>query len=109
MRQPTGTPPVSREDLIGDTLQSTFQTRKDSTFQLFSIQGFSRFSTTRFPGGTLPSDWASVEGIHDEIHTIVGTNGGHMSTIPVSAFDPIFWLHHTQVRIPKTPLRKPAM
>jgi tyrosinase len=36
----------------------------------------------------------SLEAIHNDIHGYVG-NGGHMGEVAYSAFDPIFWLHHT--------------
>ncbi|KAL8958388.1 MAG: hypothetical protein Q9193_004543 [Seirophora villosa] len=38
----------------------------------------------------------SIENMHNAIHMMVG-NGGHMSNIPYSSFDPIFWLHHANV------------
>ena len=37
------------------------------------------------------TNWGSLEDIHNAVHSLVG-NGGHMSGIDVSAFDPIFWL-----------------
>lgn len=40
--------------------------------------------------------WGSLEDIHNSIHGRTG-GGGHMGFTSVSAFDPIFWLHHTQV------------
>lgn len=46
-------------------------------------------------GGT--SGFDSIESIHDVIHTVTGGNGGYMTNIGVSAFDPIFWLHHTMI------------
>lgn len=40
----------------------------------------------------------SLEAIHDSIHVYVGgQNGGHMGDPAVAAFDPIFYLHHTNV------------
>ncbi|KAK2459729.1 hypothetical protein APHAL10511_008263 [Amanita phalloides] len=48
----------------------------------------------------------SLEGIHDNIHVVIGgiltvggkrEAGGHMSAVPYSAFDPIFYLHHTTI------------
>lgn len=39
----------------------------------------------------------SFESVHDVIHTSAGGNAGDMTDIGVSAFDPIFWLHHTMV------------
>lgn len=45
---------------------------------------------------TSPIDFASVEQIHNTIHGAVGfgPSFGHMSSVHVAAFDPIFWLHH---------------
>jgi tyrosinase len=43
-------------------------------------------------------NYDSIESVHDTIHGLVGGgNNGDMSIIDVSAFDPIFWLHHTMV------------
>jgi tyrosinase len=38
-------------------------------------------------------DRNSVENLHNTIHLSVGGNG-HMAYIPMSSFDPIFWIHH---------------
>ncbi|OAA61176.1 putative domain, di-copper centre [Niveomyces insectorum RCEF 264] len=38
----------------------------------------------------------SLESLHDTIHTLVGLQG-HMTWIPFSAFDPVFFLHHCMV------------
>ena len=38
------------------------------------------------------TNYGSLEDIHNAVHTIVGGSGGHMSSVPISAFDPIFWL-----------------
>ncbi|KAF3097979.1 hypothetical protein TWF569_009000 [Orbilia oligospora] len=40
---------------------------------------------------------ASVESIHDGIHVWVGGLYGHMTSVPYSSFDPVFFLHHTNV------------
>ncbi|OCL03657.1 Di-copper centre-containing protein, partial [Glonium stellatum] len=40
--------------------------------------------------------WGSVEDIHNAVHGLTG-GGGHMSDPQVAAFDPIFWLHHTNI------------
>lgn len=39
--------------------------------------------------------WGGMEDIHNAVHGLTGGPGGHMSSIAKSAFDPIFWLHHT--------------
>ncbi|CAH0055494.1 unnamed protein product [Clonostachys solani] len=46
--------------------------------------------------------YMSLEYIHNNVHNMVGgsnflSGAGHMSDVPVAAFDPIFWLHHTQI------------
>ena len=38
------------------------------------------------------ADWGSLEDIHNAVHNLVGGARGHMSVVPRSAFDPIFWL-----------------
>ena len=35
----------------------------------------------------------SVESLHDDYHGHCG-GIGHMSRVPIAAFDPVFWLHH---------------
>lgn len=39
----------------------------------------------------------SVESLHDSIHTVGGGVYGHLAIIAYSGFDPLFWLHHTNV------------
>ncbi|KAF4991858.1 hypothetical protein FGRMN_7576, partial [Fusarium graminum] len=46
--------------------------------------------------------YISLEYIHNNVHNLTGgsdyaTGMGHMSDVPVAAFDPIFWLHHVQI------------
>ena len=43
-----------------------------------------------------PSNVDSLESIHDALHNTLGSNG-HMTYLDYAAFDPVFWLHHTQV------------
>jgi tyrosinase len=41
------------------------------------------------------SDFSSrLENVHNSVHVWVG---GSMSQIPIAAFDPIFWAHHTMI------------
>ncbi|KAF5672507.1 tyrosinase precursor [Fusarium heterosporum] len=46
--------------------------------------------------------YISLEYIHNNVHNLTGGSDyavgmGHMSDVPVAAFDPIFWLHHVQI------------
>ncbi|ETN37390.1 uncharacterized protein HMPREF1541_08381 [Cyphellophora europaea CBS 101466] len=66
-----------------------------STYQLFTdVTDYVSFSCFT-PNGRLNSG-NNVENIHGNIHNIVGGNG-HMLYPEISAFDPIFWLHHANV------------
>jgi hypothetical protein len=42
----------------------------------------------------MPYSYVALETPHNSIHDVIGGEGGNMSDISISAFDPIFWLHH---------------
>ena len=42
----------------------------------------------------LLTDYIPLEVPHNSLHDIIGGDGGNMSDISISAFDPVFWLHH---------------
>ena len=42
----------------------------------------------------LLTDYVPLETPHNNLHDIIGGEGGNMSDISISAFDPVFWLHH---------------
>ncbi|CAG8720088.1 1794_t:CDS:2, partial [Scutellospora calospora] len=51
---------------------------------------------------TNPSDenyghFSSIEVVHDALHDAIGGAGGHMSYPDIAGFDPIFYLHHSNV------------
>ncbi|RVD83947.1 Tyosinase C-terminal domain [Arthrobotrys flagrans] len=79
LRQPTSDG-VTQEDLADRTLQNGYTNRRQSTYLAFSQGRYNDFA-------------ASIESIHDEVHAAVGGQG-HMTYVPYSAYDPIFWLHH---------------
>lgn len=42
-----------------------------------------------------PGSSGNLEDLHGAYHVMVGGNSsGHMSYVPLAAFDPIFWMHH---------------
>ncbi|KAL2067332.1 hypothetical protein VTL71DRAFT_1757 [Oculimacula yallundae] len=59
-------------------------------YALVKPTSFNEFGTTATPG-------TSIESVHNQVHGAIGLAGGHMSILSYSAFDPIFWLHHTNV------------
>ncbi|KAI1474550.1 Di-copper centre-containing protein [Daldinia eschscholtzii] len=82
--------------------------------RVLGIEKFEDFATKRAPGSGAdkPDEkvppFDSGENIHDLMHVMCGGDGvrtdreniyyaGHMSHVPVAAFDPIFWFHHCNV------------
>ncbi|KAI6838910.1 hypothetical protein KC343_g96 [Hortaea werneckii] len=80
------------------TLSDILQLRADLWAALSSAQTYPDFSTeARLDGaskGTKGLNPSNLEAIHDHVHVLVG---GHMSFVSQATFDPIFWLHHTNV------------
>ena len=40
------------------------------------------------------TNYVPLETPHNTLHDVIGGDNGNMSDITISAFDPIFWLHH---------------
>jgi tyrosinase len=38
-----------------------------------------------------------LEDLHGAVHVYVGGDTGHMSQVPLAAYDPIFWTHHAMI------------
>jgi hypothetical protein len=68
-----------------------FNTLHAKTFEEFSSQVV--FLEKRYK----PYSYVPLETPHNSIHDIIGGDGGNMSDISISAFDPIFWLHHSNM------------
>nr|XP_036576373.1 tyrosinase [Colletotrichum truncatum]KAF6783111.1 tyrosinase [Colletotrichum truncatum] len=69
----------------------------------FIMQSYTEYATAssnRFdpqkPSNIDFRGWGSIEDIHNAVHNYVG-GSGHMSNPEISSFDPIFWLHHTNI------------
>ncbi|KAF2877846.1 hypothetical protein BDV95DRAFT_479733 [Massariosphaeria phaeospora] len=81
---------ASRNDLVAlelDRMRSNLQSR---VYNVLALQhNYTEISNDRRPGD-------SIESIHDVLHNTLGSDG-HMSYLAYSAYDPIFWLHHTNV------------
>ncbi|EFW99188.1 tyrosinase central domain containing protein [Grosmannia clavigera kw1407] len=84
-------------------------TLKDAVFRLLTrdyTTKYVNFASTKHVAENLenaPGDTAkgylSLEQIHNSVHDFIGGNTnragrGHMSSVAVAAFDPVFWLHH---------------
>lgn len=73
---------------------------REAFYRVVTMEDYEMFSTRKRLDGTRPQAWGSVESLHDKLHLWCGGGYfgepayGHMSWVPVAAFDPIFWLHH---------------
>ncbi|KAH1293571.1 prephenate dehydrogenase (NADP(+)) [Aspergillus fumigatus] len=83
----------------------------------FKFSSWGAFASTKWcneenkpPASQQTRDILSLEYIHNNVHNWVGgtdylgdpskpdlQGAGHMSSVPVAAFDPIFWLYHNNV------------
>lgn len=92
------TPPYDKSDIniLNDTLN---RAREQNAKDLVKIMTESSYKDWRAfsnhgPSGTKRD---SLEGFHDGYHSNLGGDHGHMSTVPIAAFDPVFWLHHCNI------------
>ncbi|KAL7900614.1 Monophenol monooxygenase [Trichoderma sp. SZMC 28014] len=102
-----------REALEGPLSHSTGSsdrlTLKDAVFRLLTDEystKYEHFASTKHKPELLEGNEAkgylSLESIHNSVHNFIGGDNvvagcGHMSSVPVAAFDPIFWLHHCNI------------
>ncbi|KAL1870506.1 hypothetical protein Daus18300_005194 [Diaporthe australafricana] len=65
-------------------------------YNLFTnYDNFTIFSNEGWAANTTSYD--SLESLHDNVHALLGGFDGHMTIVPFSAFDPLFFLHHCNV------------
>ncbi|KUI66030.1 Polyphenol oxidase 1 [Cytospora mali] len=65
-------------------------------YNLFSnYDNYTMFSNEGWAADT--SKYDSLEALHDNVHAMLGGIDGHMTIVPFSAFDPLFFLHHCMV------------
>lgn len=97
VRYPNRQTGASRDERIAPILANELASlRNNVSLLLLSYKDFDAFSYNRWDPNTNPGDFGSLEDVHNEIHDRTGGNG-HMSSLEVSAFDPLFWLHHMYV------------
>lgn len=65
-----------------------FNTLHAKTYEEFSSQLVTTLKHYK------PYSYVPLETPHNSVHDIIGGDGGNMSDISISAFDPLFWLHH---------------
>ncbi|EFY96910.2 tyrosinase [Metarhizium robertsii ARSEF 23] len=89
--------------------ENVYRILTDVYFQ--SYETFSSTYLTHDKKNLKPTEYLSLEMIHNNIHVWTGgwvegpvtkvtgvpVTAGHMADVPVASFDPIFWLHHCNV------------
>jgi hypothetical protein len=58
------------------------------TYETFSSHPVS------YTPSNIVSNYIPLETPHNTLHDVIGGDGGNMGEISISAFDPLFWLHH---------------
>ncbi|KAL5447870.1 hypothetical protein PMIN07_001857 [Paraphaeosphaeria minitans] len=98
LRRPVQNPTRSNNNGLNAIFGQARVGWRQRVFALFaSKQPWGYASTAAFGVKTSHSNADSFESIHDDIHGTVGGTDGHMSYLDVAAFDPFFWLHHTNI------------
>ncbi|KAL9070477.1 MAG: hypothetical protein Q9157_005808 [Trypethelium eluteriae] len=95
--------PSSISDTKGSStlLNATLNRERENntTIILDMIKDYNSFAS--FSSDSLsPGLSGSLEDIHGNYHGLIGGprgRQGHMSQVPIAAFDPIFWIHHCQI------------
>lgn len=93
--------PTSQTSKCAAAYSASRQSLQDQMYSLFTrCTDYLHFSND-MAGSSSTACSTSLENIHNTVHSIAGgpdnTNAGHMTFIPISSYDPLFWLHHTNV------------
>lgn len=86
----------SNNSVINNYLVSHTAQNQQRLYNLFSsYDNYTIFSNEGWAADT--SKYDSLEALHDNVHAMLGGLDGHMTIVPFSAFDPLFFLHHCMV------------
>jgi tyrosinase len=98
LRWPTSVNPdaTTQSSVVVSQLDSNQPQMKQRLYTLFTnYNNYMNVSNEAWIASAGPGSYDSFESVHDQIHgTTGGPNYGDMSIIDVSAFDPVFWMHH---------------
>lgn len=86
----------SRNSQVTAAISTMAAALRKSVVIALAFQNYNAFSNNRWLQNQQAGQYGSLENMHDNLHGALGGNG-HMSSLEVSAFDPVFWLHHCNV------------
>lgn len=98
LRNPAGLSPDQPSDntAVNQNLQDHLVQNQQRLYNLFS--SYSNYTIVSNEGWAADtSQYDSFESIHDNVHNLLGGAYGHMTIVPFSAFDPLFFLHHCMI------------
>ncbi|KAJ6444861.1 tyrosinase precursor [Purpureocillium lavendulum] len=88
------TEPPSNNSKVNEALLSKLPEIQQRLYVLFSgYHDYNAFSNKAWAASQGLSTMDSIESVHDLIH-IYGGSKGHMTYVPLSSFDPLFFFHH---------------
>lgn len=91
------TAPPSENFQVSAALLSKLPELQQRLYIIFSnYHDYNAFSNKAWAASQKASNLDSLESVHDIIHLYGGLKG-HMTYVPLSSFDPLFFLHHTMV------------
>ncbi|SMY28040.1 unnamed protein product [Zymoseptoria tritici ST99CH_1A5] len=92
----------SNNDQAAANMAAQSASLRDQVYQLLTAcDDWMHFSNDQ--AGATAKCANSIESIHNNVHTLAGgagangVSGGHLTYLPLSTYDPIFWLHHANV------------
>ncbi|KAI0383782.1 Di-copper centre-containing protein [Hypomontagnella monticulosa] len=90
---------TSNNSFVAQALDTHLPSFQQRLYNLFTnYKNYTTFSNEAWiPSGVNNDTFDSLESLHDAIHTVGGGVYGHLAIIAYSGFDPLFWLHHTNV------------
>ncbi|KAI1147149.1 Di-copper centre-containing protein [Nemania diffusa] len=89
---------ISNNSFVAASFDSHLPSYQQRLYNLFTnYRNYSHFSNEGWIGSNNNGSFDSIESLHDSVHTIGGGGWGHLAIIAYSAFDPLFFLHHTNV------------
>ncbi|GAO18831.1 uncharacterized protein UV8b_03271 [Ustilaginoidea virens] len=92
-----GSNPPSNNAQVNGALLGQLGSLQQRLYILFTrYTNYNAFGSKAWAASQGNAGWDSIESVHDVIH-FFGGSGGHMGFVPVSAFDPLFFLHHANV------------
>ena len=83
------TPTTKKERIQLNTVRKELNNALYAT----SYETFSSHPVSYTPSNVV-SNYVPLETPHNTLHDVIGGDGGNMGEISISAFDPLFWLHH---------------